>query len=174
MLASPPEPILVATAAEELPWGRLEPVPAFGVLAAAFAVGVAVLFVLLLVVLVFGITAFLASFAASSARAAAEGSVLTKVPVSCRGTAFCVASLASCGVTPMDVLGVATGAGVCAQTAPVAIANVTHNPKPFIDTFFMTQLFPKVLMKHFRDPHGSKKQCSLLSNVVFISSLGIT
>lgn len=51
------------------------------------------------------VTAFFTSFAACSAWAAAVGSVRTRVAVLAFGTAFCVASFASCGVTPMVVVG---------------------------------------------------------------------
>ena len=63
---------------------------------------------------------------AALALSTADGEVRTTVPVSLRGTAFCVASAAFCGVTP-TVLGVEdpgmAGAGVCAKAPPAPSAS---------------------------------------------------
>lgn len=65
------------------------------------------------------------SFITLRALSAAVGDVLTKVAVSLRGTAFCVALAASCGETPIVVgaEAAAMGAGVCAETLPIEKAS---------------------------------------------------
>ena len=120
----PATPVLLTPATEELAW--FEPVPdaLLDVVAVAFPEGVVVLF---------GVTAFFASFAACWAWVAAEGSVRTRVAVLAFGTAFCVASFASCGVTPMAVAGAGVVAEVWAQAPPAANANVAHKAHFFIE-----------------------------------------
>ena len=135
--------VLVGLVEEVRPWLALESVLALGV-AALFIVPAAE--VLLgasvrvgvppptgAVALLFGVAVLLRFLAASSARAAAEVSVCTKVPVLGCGTAFCVASLASCGVTPMFVVGAVVVGAVCAQAPPTVSANVAHKAKSFIE-----------------------------------------
>lgn len=101
---------------EEVPlWLALESVPTLGVVA------------------LFVVPVLLRFLAASSARVAAEGSVLTKVPVLGCGAAFCMASLASCGVTPMFVVGLFGVGVVCAQAPPAVRANVAQKAKSFIE-----------------------------------------
>lgn len=79
---------------------------------------------------VFGVTALPTLFAASPAWVAAEGSVRTKVPVLGWGAAFCMASCAFWGVTPILVAGVAA---VCAHVPPTVNANAAPKAKFFIE-----------------------------------------
>lgn len=121
----PATPVLLTPAPEELAWFEPVPVPLPDVVAVAFFEGA--------LVVLFDVTAFFTSFAACSAWAAAEGSVRTKVAVLAFGIAFWVASLASCGVTPIAVVGAVVVVEVCAQTPPAANANVAHKAQFFIE-----------------------------------------
>jgi hypothetical protein len=131
--------------AEEEPVGFApDPILVLGVVALLFIVPavevllgtplrVEVAFVAGVAARVFGVAELPRSFAASSARVTAEGSVRTKLPVLACGTAFCVASLASWGVTPMVVVGVVAVVAVCAQAPPAVSANAAHKDKFFIE-----------------------------------------
>jgi len=125
------------------PWLALESVPALGTVA-LFVVSAAEVLLGASVrmgfappteaaVLLFGAVVLLGFLAASSTREVTEGSVRTKVPVLGCGTAFCVASLASCGVTPMFVVGLVVVGAVCAQAPPAVRANVAQKAKSFIE-----------------------------------------
>ena len=90
---------------------RIAPLPVLERMGAAVVVE-------LPVVAAAGVGVVLLSFMTLRALSAAVGAVCTSVPVSLRGTAFCVAVAASCGVTPIVVgaEAVPIGAGVCAET----------------------------------------------------------
>lgn len=89
---------------------------------------------------VFGVTVLPTLFAASPAWVAAEGSVRTKVPVLGWGAAFCMASCAFWGVTPILVAGVAA---VCAHVPPAVSDNAAPKAKLFIECFNIIRFFLK-------------------------------
>jgi hypothetical protein len=87
------------------------------------------------------------ALSASLALLAGDGEVRTSVAVSLRGTAFCVASAASFGLTP-TVAGVeavaavaATGAAVCAEALAAVRANAAASAIDLMKRFMCLPLF---------------------------------
>lgn len=152
----PPEISLLLTPVVEEPnWFELAAVPLLDGVAVVFAEGAVV-----------DVTTFFTSFAACSAWAAAVGSVRTKVAVLAFGTAFCVASFASCGVTPMAVVGTVAVTAFWAHTPTAVNANVAHTTQFFIEQFDMARFFPEGLKKHLEISHDSRKQCHPFTTAV--------
>jgi hypothetical protein len=84
------------------------------------------------------------ALSASLALLAGDGEVRTSVAVSLRGTAFCVASAASFGLTP-TVAGAeavaATGAAVCAEALAAVRANAAASAMDLMIRFMCLPLF---------------------------------